>query len=408
MAIKPDMWGQHLVLDISGCPIEKIGNGDNILAWVKELVTAIDMVAYGEPILEHFATHKKETAGYSLIQLIETSNIAAHFAEMIGQVYIDIFSCKEFDEQIAIDVCKKYFEPTRVRIKNFERGDFFNEYLPGCREFQSLPVDEIIYEGQTAFQEVAIYRSREQGRMLILDKIVQTAESDEFIYHEMMVHVPLFSHPNPKRVLIVGGGDGGILREVLKHKVDHIDMVEIDGDVINLCNKYMSSLNDAGKIYEDKRVKLTIGDAFPFLENHKGEGYDVIIVDSTDPAGPGEVLYGQKFYEYCERALNPGGIVTTQNGVLSDKNPTNLSATHTMQKAKLAANCYLISVPTYYGGPMALGYAVKQNPANGVPMPTLAELQSRFKAADFETQNYSPEIHLAAFVLPNWVKKMLK
>ena len=111
------MWGQHLILDLSGCPKEKIGDGDNILAWVKALVPAIDMVAYGEPILEHFATHKDETAGYSLVQLIETSNIAAHFAENIGQVYIDIFSCKDFDEAMATKVCTDFLCAGQCPVK---------------------------------------------------------------------------------------------------------------------------------------------------------------------------------------------------------------------------------------------------------------------------------------------------
>src|SRR5690606_14347239 len=233
-AMKTSMWGQHLVLDLSGCPKERIGDGENILAWVKELVTAIDMVAYGEPILEHFATHKKETAGYSLIQLIETSNVAAHFAEEIGQVYIDIFSCKDFDEKIAEEVCAKYFEPKKTRIKNFERGDFFEEHVSGGRSYQVLPIDEILYEGKTDFQKIAIYKNKEFGRMLMLDGVIQTTEKDEFIYHEMLTHVPLFAHGNAKRVLIVGGGDGGILREVLRHPVEHVDMVEIDGEVIKL------------------------------------------------------------------------------------------------------------------------------------------------------------------------------
>lgn len=122
MVAKP--WGQHLVLDFDGCPSELLKCEDNIRAWNKELVQAIDMVAYGDPIIAHFATHSHEAAGYTLLQMIETSNIAAHFAENTGQVYIDIFSCKAFDNQVAIDVCAKYFQPSRLNQTGMDRGIF--------------------------------------------------------------------------------------------------------------------------------------------------------------------------------------------------------------------------------------------------------------------------------------------
>ena len=115
-------WGQHLVLDFNGCPKELLADRENILNWIKELVHAIDMVAYGEPVIEHFATHSHEAAGYTLLQMIETSNIAAHFAENIGQVYIDVFSCKAFDVEVALGICKKYFNPIQANMHNMERG----------------------------------------------------------------------------------------------------------------------------------------------------------------------------------------------------------------------------------------------------------------------------------------------
>ena len=115
-------WGQHLVLDFNGCPKKLLADKENILNWNKELVQAIDMVAYGEPIIEHFATHSYDAAGYTLLQMIETSNIAAHFAENIGQVYIDVFSCKAFDVEVALGICKKYFKPNQANMHNMDRG----------------------------------------------------------------------------------------------------------------------------------------------------------------------------------------------------------------------------------------------------------------------------------------------
>ncbi len=118
------IWGQHLILDFAGCPREQLSDADNIRAWVKELITAIDMKAFGEPVLEHFASHSFDAAGYTLMQLIETSNICAHFAENLGQVYIDIFSCKRFEVETAIEVCKRYFRPEQLQSHNLERGLF--------------------------------------------------------------------------------------------------------------------------------------------------------------------------------------------------------------------------------------------------------------------------------------------
>jgi S-adenosylmethionine decarboxylase len=118
------IWGQHLVLDLAGCPRDRLTNADHLRAWVFELIDAIKMKAYGEPQLEHFATHSYDAAGYTLLQLIETSNICAHFAENLGQVYIDVFSCKRFDSEIAVQVCRKYFAPETVDMHVLERGRF--------------------------------------------------------------------------------------------------------------------------------------------------------------------------------------------------------------------------------------------------------------------------------------------
>ena len=127
-------WGQHLALDFNGCPKKLLANKENILNWSKDLVDAIDMVAFGEPVIEHFATHSNEAAGYTLLQMIETSNIAAHFAENIGQAYIDVFSCKPFDVDVAIDICKKYFNPSQVNKYNMHRG-FHQENKVGVKKF---------------------------------------------------------------------------------------------------------------------------------------------------------------------------------------------------------------------------------------------------------------------------------
>lgn len=398
------MWGQHLVLDLSGCPKEKISDGDNILAWGAELVKAIDMVAYGQPILEHFATHKKETAGFTFLQMIETSNIAAHFAENLGEVYIDIFSCRDFDADVAKAVTEKFFQPQVARAKNFNRGETFQENLYGNRVYQGFAIDDVLHEGQSDYQKLSFFENKEFGRVLTLDNIIQTTESDEFIYHEMMIHVPLLSLENPKNILIVGGGDGGALREALKHtSLERADMVEIDRGVVDLSNKYLPGHNDGGKIYQNPKANLIIQDAFKYIKETT-QKYDVIVVDSTDPIGAAEALFSEEFYKLCKDALKPGGILVTQNGV-PFLQPDELTQTVKLwDKLGLNGTCYLITVPTYYGGQMALGYGV-----NGeLKLPSLETLQSRLKAANLQNlRQYTPEVHLGAFALPKWIQDIM-
>ncbi|HRJ13039.1 MAG TPA: polyamine aminopropyltransferase, partial [Alphaproteobacteria bacterium] len=355
-------------------------------------------------ILEHFATHKKETAGYTFLQMIETSNIAAHFAENLGEVYIDIFSCRDFDADIAKKVTEDHFQPQIARMKNFNRGETFQENLYGNRVYQGFAIDDVLYEGQSDYQKLSFFENKEFGRVLTLDNIIQTTESDEFIYHEMMIHTPLLSIENPKNILIVGGGDGGALREALKHtSLERADMVEIDQGVVDLSNKYLPGHNDGGKIYQHPKANLIIQDAFKYIKETT-QKYDVITVDSTDPIGAAEALFSEEFYKLCKDALKPGGILVTQNGV-PFLQPDELTQTVKLwDKLGLNGTCYLITVPTYYGGQMALGYGV-----NGeLKLPSLETLQSRLKTANLQNlRQYTPEVHLGAFALPKWIQDIM-
>jgi spermidine synthase len=238
--------------------------------------------------------------------------------------------------------------------------------------------------------------------VLVLDGIVQTTEKDEFVYHEMLTHVPLFACAAPKRAMIVGGGDGGILREVLKHPVDHVDMVEIDRTVVDYCITHMPTLNQAGGIYKDPRVDLVIEDAFEFIKREKHK-YDVIMVDSTDPVGAGEVLFSRTFYDLCRSALNPGGVLALQDGVIILQPHESRQSMQLLRDLGLKARCYGIAVPTYYGGNMMLGLA---SDSLAALQPDLPSLQARFAAANFPTVHYTPELHCASFVLPRWQQEI--
>ena len=217
----------------------------------------------------------------------------------------------------------------------------------------------------------------------------------------MMTHVPLFSHENPKNVLIIGGGDDGILREALRHKgIKRVVMSEIDQLVVDVCIEYMPSINNHGKIYKDPRTQLIVGDAFSFVKDTDLK-FDVVIIDSTDPIGPGEKLFSYEFYKNLVQTLNVNAVVSTQGGVPQFQ-PGEVGATLSyLEDAGLHANCYIAAVPTYHGGYMTFGFgAYKSNWS----LPKLEALEQRYSRARITTKHYSPKMHLASFVLPPWIE----
>lgn len=260
-----------------------------------------------------------------------------------------------------------------------------------------------VHKERSAYQEIEVIDTVDFGRMLLLDGIIQTSVRDEFIYHEMLAHVPLFVHPNPKRVLIIGGGDGGILRETLRHKsIQKVTMVEIDRSVVDMCLRYMPSIPQ--KAFDDKRTDLVIADGAKFVAETK-DRYDVIIVDSTDPIGPGEVLFTEEFYRNCRRCLTDGGILVNQNGV-PFMQPDEVAMTYWRRKKSFKdVGFYLAAVPSYYGGFMTLGWATNNKKLRET---TLATLTKRFKAARLKTKYYTPEVHRGAFALPQFIQGYIK
>jgi spermidine synthase len=277
-------------------------------------------------------------------------------------------------------------------------GQFVESLYPG-QAFQGFHYDEILFQTQTPFQSIAVYRAPVLGRVLVLDGIIQTTEADEFIYHEMLVHVPMMSVPAPRRVMIVGGGDGGSLREVLKHPIERVDLVEIDAGVIEASRAHLPSLNEHGRAFDDTRVNVVIEDAFKYMQAHRGE-YDVIVVDSTDPIGMAEALYSDEFYRLCRDALAPAGALSAQDGVVFFQRDEAARTVASLRRLGLHAGCYLAAVPTYYGGSMTFGIAGR---AAAVLAPDPATLEQRYAGLTGATRHYSPAVHSASFVLPRWI-----
>jgi spermidine synthase len=277
--------------------------------------------------------------------------------------------------------------------------DWYNETLyPDVG--QRFLVKKVIHRIKTEHQDLVIFETPVFGRVMALDGVIQVTEKDEYVYHEMLTHVPMVAHGRAKEVLIVGGGDGGILREALRHDVGRVTMVEIDRAVVDLSKEWFPSIS-AGA-FEDKRFDLVIADGMKFVAETDRK-FDVIIVDSTDPQGPGEVLFTVAFYTQCKRCLKPGGVMTLQNGVPFFQ-ADELTMVHRRLKPLFAdASCYLAAIPSYYGGFMALGWASDDKGLRQTGLAALRERAARLR----DTQYYTPEVHEGAFRLPRFVAKLL-
>lgn len=267
---------------------------------------------------------------------------------------------------------------------------------------QRFSVDRLLFEDKTEHQHLIIFENRVFGRMMALDGVIQTTEKDEFIYHEMLTHVPILAHGNVRRVLIIGGGDGGMLREVLKHDtVEQVTMVEIDRAVVDMCRQWLP--NHSAGAFDDPRVNLVIDDGVRFVNRADiADGsFDVIISDCTDPIGPGEVLFSSDFYRGCHRLLTRDGIFVAQNGVPFMQLDEVRTTTHRLGSYVSDLHFYSAAVPTYAGGMMTFAWGTDNREARHIP---LADIEARFVRSNIATRYYTPAVHLAAFALPRYIE----
>ena len=262
----------------------------------------------------------------------------------------------------------------------------------------TIEIKEELYVAQSDYQKIEIYDTYKVGKIMLLDGIIQLTEYDEFAYQEMMAHLPLFSHPAPERVLVIGGGDGGVLREIARHAgVRLIDICEIDRMVIDACRKYLPSLACG---YDDPRVNIHVADGNEFVRDRQGY-YDVIIVDSTDPVGPGEVHFGEEFYLRMKRSLRPGGVIASQSESLF-LHPAIVKRLLSIAGKLFLHSGYAISyVPTYPTGSIGVCVASDGREVRQPVRRPDAALQSQLRY-------YTPELHTASFVLPYFGEQLLK
>lgn len=281
-------------------------------------------------------------------------------------------------------------------------------------------IDETLYPGwgqrfrvlrelareQSSFQDIVIFESESHGRVMLLDGAVQITEADEFVYQEMITHVPLLQHGAAARVLIIGAGDGGVLRRVLQHStVKQAVMVEIDGAVIRLVREHMPNI--AKDAWEDPRAEVIVGDGIAYVANAQDGAFDVIIVDSTDPAGVGEVLFSDAFYADCARILTPRGLVVNQCGVPFMQSDELRETSARRRKFFPCVSAYVAAVPTYVGGLMALGIASKDA---GWTRQTVDIIRARAQAHGIAAASdyWTPDIHVGSFNLPPYIGRCLQ
>jgi len=259
-------------------------------------------------------------------------------------------------------------------------------------------VEKNLFSETSPYQRIDIYETSGHGRMLFNDGIIMLSERDEFVYHEMIAHVPLFVHPAPRQVLVIGGGDGGTVREVLKHRaVERLVMVEIDKMVVDACRKYFPSLTSG---LDDPRLEILYEDGVRYVSD-TSQTFDVVIVDSTDPVGPAEPLFGSDFYKNVSRRLNPDGILVTQAESAFYDPELQLPMLAHQRSFFERLHLYLYSNLTYPGSLWGFGFASK-----GL-CPIRDFDPDRVAAAHISSRYYNAGIHQAAFMLPTFVAEEL-
>ncbi len=287
---------------------------------------------------------------------------------------------------------------TDIPNSNREGGYWFTEYSPSNTAF-SLRVKYKLFEKLTTYQKIEIFDSYDYGKVLVLDGFIMLTEKDEFIYHEMITHVPLFTHPEPKRVLVIGGGDGGAVREVLKHEsVEKVELVEIDEEVVSAVRKYFPQVASA---LEDKRVEIKFQDGIEFVKS-KNEIYDIILIDSPDPIGPAVGLFEESFYKDAFSALNDSGIIVAQAESPFIYPDLIKQINSAFKKYLPIVRFYLVNVPTYLSGVISFVLGSKKfDPIKDFNSDRVKKFNSKLKY-------YNEQIHIASFALPNFFRELLE
>ncbi len=382
--------------------------------------------------------HHFSPYGVSGVVVIQESHLAIHTWPEWGYSAVDLFTCGEIDAWISFDYLKKCFgsdsysaiEIKRGSVNLLKRNDFKidnaldersqwqnpqfhnrNVWFTDKDEGQALSLrytGEILHDQQSPFQRVRILESYKYGKILTLDNMVMTTQKDEYHYHEMISHIAMFTHHQPKNILVIGGGDGGTVREILRHQnVDKVTMVEIDGEVIEACKKHLPEIACS---FDHPKLEMIVDDGISFVKNCPAKTYDIIIIDGSDPVGPAEGLFSVEFYRNCYEALKDEGILVSQgeSPKFNEKVFVELNSTLKNIFGKNKTAISLFFVPTYPTGMWAFQYGIKNSKQNY----QLDKINDKSAIDEFVAKQnlryYNESIHRASFALPNFITNLLK
>ncbi|MCP3671577.1 MAG: adenosylmethionine decarboxylase [Gammaproteobacteria bacterium] len=408
--------GRHLLVDYWDCNPELLNDEAKL---VQLLTKAAD--AAGATVVST-RSFKFKGQGVTAVAILEESHISIHTWPGSRYAGVDVYTCGKCDPLLAHNMLENALCAGRAEFVEFVRGKtdvqrsiaplvntkplrtgleedgswFFEGTVPGrrhCNINHGFCVTDIVLKGHSRFQEYLIFDNPVYERVLVLDGIVQLSTSDEYIYHEMLVHPPMFAHPKPQRILIVGGGDGGTLREVLQHDPEEVVMIDIDEQFVRDIAEHLPSLS-AGA-FEDPRLTLLFEDASKALQRYKNS-FDVAIIDCNDGVGPSEILFEENFYTTVARALKDDGICSVQAGSMLDVEL--LQQTRQRMANHLGHTTgFRLTVPIYHCGEYVFFVASRSCDPTGPDITTLTELQSQ---RNIVTRHWSPIIHHASQALP--------
>ncbi len=423
-----DALGQHILVEFMGCDPDVL----NDVAVIEQGMLDAAMEANATIINSTF--HYFSPYGVSGVVVIQESHLAVHTWPEYQYAAVDLFTCgDDVYPWKAFDYLKKIFQAENYSALEARRGSLNllkriefnvdemreeiretvipekfkrNVWLTDRDENIALSLrykGEILYNEKSDFQHVKVVDTYSFGKTLLLDNMVMCTEKDEFQYHEMMTHPVLLAHGDIRRVLVIGGGDGGVVREVLRHpQVEHVTMVEIDEKVVEAARLHLPQI---AAQFDHPKLNLIIGDGIAYVNEQPDAAYDLIIVDSTDPVGPAEGLFSVDFYAHCHRILSENGVLVVQSEAprFHEKTFAEINRTFKNIFGEEQVQTMLFHVPTYPTGLWSAQISARSNfDARKVDAQKVAAF---VKEQGLKYYNY--EIHQASFALPNYVKEML-
>ncbi|MDW7694687.1 polyamine aminopropyltransferase [Flammeovirgaceae bacterium SG7u.111] len=415
--------GKHIIAEYFGCEKTLL----NDVVFIEK--SMIEAAKKANATIINSTFHHFSPYGVSGVVVIQESHLAIHTWPEYGFASVDIFTCGEdidpwvSSEYLSEALQADHYSPIEMLrgqkhllpqpalpegLDSYEKAEHEGRELWFTERTKNMALSvrhsgELLFRTQSEFQKIEVYQTELFGKMLVLDGVIATTEKDEAAYHEMLAHVPLLSHSTPQNILVVGGGDGGIVKQVLMHpEVENVTVLEQDEEIVAVSKRFFPSIAAQG--LENKKTSLVLMDAFKFFKKVQKESLDIILVDTADAVGIGEGINGGELFSLAYEALKQDGILVTQAGSpnLNDYQFKEVFQSLKQQFGKENVRCYLTSIPTYPSGMWGLALCKKGSPTIQIDSKKQKNLVENHRLA-----YYNPELHQASFALPNYLKEML-